>query len=31
MRTIAASLGGLTDESLSPEMRDRLLAAFRHP
>ena len=31
MRTIAASLGGLTDESLSPEMRDRLLAAFRTP
>jgi anti-sigma factor RsiW len=29
MRTIAGSLGGLSEESLPAEMRDGLLAAFR--
>ena len=29
MRTIAGSLGGLTEESIPAEMRDGLIAAFR--
>jgi anti-sigma factor RsiW len=29
LRTIAASLGGLSEESLPAEMRDDLIAAFR--
>ena len=29
MRTIAGSLGGLDEQSLSAEMRDRVIAAFR--
>jgi anti-sigma factor RsiW len=29
MRTIAGSLGGLSEESIPPEMRDELVAAFR--
>ena len=29
MRALAGSLGGLTEVSISPETRDRLLAAFR--
>ena len=29
MRTLADSLGGITQESFSPEMRARLIAAFR--
>jgi anti-sigma factor RsiW len=29
MRTIAGSLGGLSEGSLSPAMRDELIAAFR--
>jgi anti-sigma factor RsiW len=29
MRTVAGSLEGLTDDSLPPEMRKRLMAAFR--
>ena len=29
MRTIAGSLGGLGEQSLSAEMRDRVIAAFR--
>ena len=30
MRTIAGSLRGLTEDALSAEMRDGLVAAFRH-
>ena len=29
MRTLAGSLGGLTEVSISPETRERLIAAFR--
>ena len=29
MRTLAGSLGGITEESLSPELRAGLIAAFR--
>ena len=29
MRTVAGSLGGLTEDSIPAEMRDDLLAAFR--
>jgi anti-sigma factor RsiW len=29
MRTIAESLGGLTERSIPPDMRDGLIAAFR--
>ena len=29
MRTLAGSLGGLTEESIPGEMRDRLIGAFR--
>jgi anti-sigma factor RsiW len=29
MRTVAASLGGLTEDSIPAEMRDGLIAAFR--
>jgi len=28
MRTLAGSLGGLSEDPLSPELRDRLIAAF---
>ena len=29
MRTLAGSLGGLTEESIPADMRDGLIAAFR--
>ena len=29
MRTVARSLGGLSEESIPPDMRDSLIAAFR--
>ena len=29
MRAVAGTLGGLTEDTISPEMREALIAAFR--